>query len=138
MKCQSLLSWENKIILECCLLKNLHGMLSIKDFFLHHIYFLTAYSNLCFPAARTTFTVEKTASHYVVSDLRRDGRYKLWINAVSEGGVSPRSELLFGVVVDRSRFSLHKLPHLPKIELILDISNYENLVLLFYTSHFSF
>ena len=41
------------------------------------------------------FRVEKTASDYVVSDLERDGRYKVWINAESEGGVSPDRDIIF-------------------------------------------
>ena len=57
-----------------------------------------------FLGSHIIFRVEKTASDYVVSDLERDGRYKVWINAVSEGGVSPNSDVVYGIVVDRSKF----------------------------------
>ena len=38
--------------------------------------------------------------------LKRDGRYKVWVNAAAEGGISPDSEVLFAVVVDRSKIIL--------------------------------
>lgn len=52
--------------------------------------------------AHTTYTTENTASHYTIEGLTRDMRYKVWIVALAEGGISPSSDHLFGVVVDRS------------------------------------
>ena len=54
--------------------------------------------------AHTTYTTENTASHYTIEGLTRDTRYKVWIVALAEGGISPSSDHLFGVVVDRSKF----------------------------------
>ena len=50
---------------------------------------------LYFLGSHIIFRVEKTASDYVVSDLEGDGRYKVLINAVSEGGVSSSRDIIF-------------------------------------------
>lgn len=53
-----------------------------------------------------TYNADSNADHYTIHNLVKDGRYMIWIKAVSQAGVGPSSEVLYGVVVDKSKYSL--------------------------------
>lgn len=80
---------------------------------LYYTYFLHLYLVLCvsfydeseiFSGETTAFQVDKDVNTFTVHDLLEGNRYKVWVKARSGAGVGPSSDVIYSVIIDRSKF----------------------------------